>query len=97
MRCLVYILYITYIYIIETIFVGLVCIGMHEDTHVNMSPRTKGLVLKMEYERSGWSLVYSRSWPVALLARAMRRALKLSPMKRERGSGCCSHWSSQCP
>jgi hypothetical protein len=29
------------IYIIGTIFVGLVCIGMHEDAHVNMSPRPK--------------------------------------------------------
>jgi hypothetical protein len=46
---------------------------MHEDTHVIMSPRTKGLVLKMEHERSSWtiwlelrrSLVYSRSWPAS--------------------------------
>jgi hypothetical protein len=31
---------------------GVVCIGIREDTHVNMVPSPKGLVLEMEHERS---------------------------------------------
>jgi hypothetical protein len=34
---------------------GVVCIGMREDTHVNILPSPKGLVLEMEHERSGWT------------------------------------------
>jgi hypothetical protein len=45
---------------------GVVCIVMREDTHVNILPSPKGLVLEMEHERSGWTGC-SRSWPVALL------------------------------
>jgi hypothetical protein len=55
---------------------GVVCIGMREDTHVNILPSPKGLVLEMEHERSSWtswmelrrSGEWSRSWPVALLS-----------------------------
>jgi hypothetical protein len=52
--CSIYMIY--HIYIIGTIFVGFFCNGMHEDNHVNMSPRIKGLVLKMEHDRSGWTI-----------------------------------------
>jgi hypothetical protein len=34
---------------------GVVCIGMREDTHVDILPRPKGLVLGMEHERSDWT------------------------------------------
>jgi hypothetical protein len=52
-----------------------VCIGMREDTHVNILPSPKGLVLEMEHELCGWiswleltrSGECSRSWSVALL------------------------------
>jgi hypothetical protein len=54
---------------------GVVYIGMREDTHVNIMPSPKGLVLEMEHERSGWtnwlelrrSGECSRSWAVTLL------------------------------
>jgi hypothetical protein len=54
---------------------GVVCIVMREDTHVNMLPSPKGLVLEMEHEGSDWtgwlelrrSGECSRSWPVVLL------------------------------
>jgi hypothetical protein len=61
--CKIYIIY--NVYNIGIIFVGLVCIGMHEDTHVIMSPRPKGLVLKMEHKRSGWTILLERSWPAS--------------------------------
>jgi hypothetical protein len=46
---------------------------MREDTHVNILPSPKGLVLEIEHELSGWTswleLIWSgeclRSWPVA--------------------------------
>jgi predicted secreted protein len=34
---------------------GVVCIGMREDTHINVLPSPEGLVLEMERERSGWT------------------------------------------
>jgi hypothetical protein len=34
---------------------GVVCIGMREDTHVNILPSPKGLVLEMERELSDWT------------------------------------------
>jgi hypothetical protein len=54
---------------------GCLCIGMREDTHVNILPSPKGFVLEMEHKRSGWTRWFerrqsgecSRSWPVALL------------------------------
>jgi hypothetical protein len=54
---------------------GCLCIGMREDTHVNMLPSPNGLVLLMENELNGWtswleltwSGEYSWSWSVALL------------------------------
>jgi hypothetical protein len=54
---------------------GVVCIGMREDTHVNMLPSPNGLVLGMEHKLSDWTSWLemrrpgkcSRSWPVTLL------------------------------
>jgi hypothetical protein len=44
---------ITFVAILKTC--GVVCIGMREDTHVNILPSPKGLVLEIEHERSGWT------------------------------------------
>jgi hypothetical protein len=54
---------------------GAVCIGIREDTHVNILSSPKGSVLEMEHDRSSWTswLELTRSgeclqsWPVALV------------------------------
>jgi hypothetical protein len=59
----------------QYLWCGVVCISMREDTHVNILPSPKGLVLEMEHERSGWTswLELRRSgeglwsWPVVFL------------------------------